>query len=250
MGEWSAGAAERTAVYEDAGLREIDEGSIRPGGAALTLRALALSGLPPGSRVLDVGCGMGAAVRRLTEHCGLRAFGVDPSEALLRDGRGRFGRLPVARGAGESLPFGDGVMDGEIAECSLSVAEDAERVLAECFRVLKPGGRLLASDVYARKPDGAREAATLPFECCLAGAVSEEAWLARVRGAGFEPEVWEDHSRALKEFAARLVFAYGSLEAFWSRFGRAAESPEIVREVQCAVAAARPGYFLMVARKP
>jgi ubiquinone/menaquinone biosynthesis C-methylase UbiE len=78
------------------------------------------------------------------------------------------------------LPFADASLDGILAECSLSVAADIDRVLRECFRVLKSEGLLLIQDVFARPPEGTAGLENLPVRCCLAGAVSREEWLARL----------------------------------------------------------------------
>jgi hypothetical protein len=107
---------------------------------------------------------------------------------------------------------------------------------------------LLIHDVFARHPEGTAGLGNLPGRCCLAGAVPQAEWLTRLTTHGFQVMLWEDHSAALKEFAARLIFTYGSLEAFWCRAADQARQTE-AREIQAAVARARPGYFLLLAQK-
>jgi ubiquinone/menaquinone biosynthesis C-methylase UbiE len=240
--------SQSVAVYEEIGLREVGEGLIRPGGFLLTQRAVILAGLTRGSRVLDVGCGTGAALRGLEGRCGFSVVGVDPSEVLLSETQKEGERLPVIRALGERLPFTGAVFDAVLAECSLSVTVNLDGVLRECARVLNAGGKLLVSDVYARNPDGAAEVRGLPIECCLTGAVSKEDWISQVEAGGFEVMLWEDHSQALKEFAARLILSYGSMDAFWDRFRKNAQK-DAIEETQCAVSKARPGYFLLIARR-
>jgi arsenite methyltransferase len=235
-------------IYEQIGIRELGEGLIRPGGLALTQRAVALSLLRPGSMVLDIGCGTGVTLKYLTDHCGLRGLGIDPSRVLLREGRSRHNDLTLMRAVGEHLPVADAVMDGVLAECSLSVMQDVESALKECSRVLKREGRLLVHDVYARNPAGVAAVRTLPMECCLTGAVSREAWATRLGSCGFEIVLWEDHSVALKEFAARLVFSYGSMQEFWCH-SRPGSLNVTAEEAHRAIVDARPGYFLLIARK-
>ena len=241
-------STESCRIYEEIGLRELQGGPIRPGGLALTQRAIALSGLPKGSRLLDIGCGAGATIRYLKDACGFDAFGMDPSSLLLAEGAAKHVRIALVRGKGECIPFRDSVLAGVLAECSLSVTEKVEEVLGECWRVLKPGGLLIVNDVYARNPGGVAAVRTLPMECCLVGAVSRDEWASRMEGSGFQVKLWEDHSLALKEFAAQLVFSYGSLEAFWCRSRTGARQDEI-RETQRVVARALPGYFLMIAQR-
>lgn len=234
-------------VYEDPGLRQAGNGLIRPGGLALTKRALSLSGLERGAGVLDIGCGTGAATEYLVRCFGLRAIGIDPSKLLLSEGRRRSAILPLLRASGEHIPIAGGVLDAVLAECSLSVTKNAAGVLRECSRVLKPSGLLIVTDVYARNPEGVPGVLGLPLECCLTGAVSKEEWVSRLETAGFELVVWEDHTKALKEFAAQLIFSYGSLETFWCRSQKSAPKEEI-KEAGRVVSKARPGYFMMIAR--
>ncbi len=239
----------RCRIYEQLGQGlEADE-PLRPGGLALTARALSLASWPAGARVLDLGCGAGAALRYSVGDCGLGALGLDPSALLLGRGRERDPELPLIRALSEDLPFATASLDGILAECSLSLAADVDRVLRECLRVMKTGALLLVHDVYARQPEGAAGLENLPVRCCLAGAVSRQEWLARLTHCGFQVILWEDHSGALKEFAARIIFSYGSIEAFWRRAGDRAH-PAAAREIQETLSLASPGYFLLLARKP
>ncbi len=235
-------------IYEQLGRGELAGGPLRPGGLMLTARAVALAGWSPGARVLDLGCGAGASLRYLISPGGLSAWGLDPSAVLLDQGRCAAPDLPMIHGFGEDLPFAAACLDGILAECSLSLTADLDRVLQECHRVLKPEAPLLIHDVYARNPDETAILGNLPIRCCLAGAVSQEEWLTRLVANGFEIKLWEDHSAALKEFAARLIFTYGSLEAFWCRCGDLARQAE-AKEIQNAVIKSNPGYFLLLAHK-
>ncbi|HYA43327.1 MAG TPA: class I SAM-dependent methyltransferase [Syntrophobacteraceae bacterium] len=240
--------SEKCRLYENPALREAGEGLIRPGGLELTQRAVALSGLRPGALVLDVGCGTGATLRYLTERCALRAIGIDLSIILAAEGHAKKPDLLFVLASAHRLPFTDSIMDAVLAECSLSLMESPENVLDECSKVLKPGGSLLVHDVYAHDPHEGAKLQETPFECCMSGAVSKEQWLRRLEGGGFAVAFWEDHSQALKEFAARLIFSQVSLEHFLRRL------PNTTRVEQCpqirhAVSLANPGYFLAVARK-
>ncbi len=134
----------RCRIYEQLGLGELADEPIRPGGLELTVRAVALAGWTLGARVLDLGCGTGTALRYLLGQVGFGACGIDPSSVLLAQGRRRDADLPMIRARGEDLPFAVGSLDGVLAECSLSLAADGDRVLRECARVMKDGA--LASD--------------------------------------------------------------------------------------------------------
>ncbi len=161
----------RCCIYEQLG-RELDlDEPIRPGGLTLTARALSLASWPAGARVLDLGCGSGAALRFLIDAGSLQAVGLDPSALLLSRGRERAPALPLIQALSDDLPCATASLDGILAECSLSLATDVDRVLKECFRAMKTGALLLIHDVYARQPEGAAALENLPVRCCLAGAV-------------------------------------------------------------------------------
>ncbi|TYO94600.1 DVU_1556 family methyltransferase [Desulfallas thermosapovorans] len=233
-------------MYEGKPIRDVTGDTIRPGGFTLTDRALALCSFAAGARVLDVGCGAGATVEYLINNHQLDAVGVDPSPALLEQGRRRCPGLPLMEGAGENLPFRDGEMDGVLAECTLSVMENPDRALAECCRVLKSGGWLVVTDVYARNPAGVSTLHELPLEGCLKGAMSIDELLQKIKARGFEVVLWEDHTRLLGELVAGLILAHGSMAAFW---GCVTGDSVACGDIQNAVRKARPGYVLVLAKK-
>ncbi len=199
---------------------------LRPGGLALTRELIDRAGFRAGETVADVGCGLGASTRLLCER-GVAAIGVDlvvPSDA---GARGEAPPLVVADAA--LLPFADDSLDGVLAECSLSLAADRERTLAEWFRKLRRGGRLALSDVYCRAGGGAGRIATRAALC------------ADVAAAGFRVAWFEDRSEALKGWAARFIFQFGSLDPLWG--GRCAVDGGPAGET-------RLGYGLLIAIKP
>ena len=227
-----------SSVYEQPALRNLAGDTIRPGGLALTDQAVALCALPPGARVLDVGCGAGATVAHLAARHRLAVFGLDVSLSLLQQGRQSDGALPVAQAAGEQLPIGDSALDCVLAECSLSAMDDGDRTLDEFCRVLKAGGHLIVTDIYAREAQGG----PLPGGTCVSGARSQADILEQIRAHGFDVIHWQDQSAALRELAVQLIFTYGSLRAFWQQAGATGE-------MGAAAARAKLGYFLLIARK-
>ncbi len=105
--------------------------------------------LPPGTRVLDLGCGNGYLCRRLAR-AGARVVGVDRSPELLERARARertepLGVVYVETDAADLRPLGDAEFDLAIANMSLLDIEDAATSLRELGRVIRPGGRLVAS---------------------------------------------------------------------------------------------------------
>lgn len=236
------------ALYESPGFRGITGPTIRPGGLTLTREAADRCDLKPGARVLDIGCGTGATVAYLIRERRCRAFGLDRSPVMVREAGAAQFHPPITKGDAHWLPVADARLDAVFMECSLSLTERPANVLLECRRVLKSGGWLILSDIYARNPLSAK---TTEFgvRTCLFGAVGEEAAKELVTAAGFAIHHWANHSFWLKQLAGQLVFAYGSQAAFWSQFC-SETSPETPPEAMIRNAREmRPGYYLLIARK-
>jgi SAM-dependent methyltransferase len=245
-------------LYENDAFKRVTGPAIRPGGVELTERALAGCGLAQGDTVLDLGCGRGATVVHLRQRRRLGVVGLDRSTALLAEARRHQALLPLVCADAAAIPLPDGCLAAVCCECVLSLTEDPCQVLDECWRVLAPGGHLLLSDLYLRGggvafPPAPRQSAA---RCCLDGATTEACVRARVAAAGFRIRRWEDHSHLLKVLAAQLVFAYGSLDAFWQSAGSTqADVVETMGRVNVNVPfekkrdKRRPGYFLLIGRK-
>lgn len=122
--------------------------SFHPGGREGTRELLAAARLAPGSRLLDVGAGLGASARLAADEFSLRVDAVDVSGSIVERGRARAAdaRVRWTTAALPRLPFGDGEFDAVMAECVLSTL-DRSAALAEIRRVLRPDGILLLSDV-------------------------------------------------------------------------------------------------------
>ncbi|MBP9944075.1 MAG: class I SAM-dependent methyltransferase [Desulfomicrobium sp.] len=226
-------------LYASAPVRATLGRALRPGGEKLTRRMLELAGPLRGRLALDAGCGCGVSLALLEEH-GARAVGLDLNAAFLRESRGR--QLRVARGDLAELPLPDGCADLIVCECAWNLT-DKERVLAEFFRVLRPGGVFALADIYAR---GYRSG-EWPVRCCFAQATDLQTVMDQVSGAGFEIDVVEEHTELLKKTAADFVFRHGSLHGFWQAV---TGDPDLATAACDASKATRPGLFLLMAHVP
>lgn len=231
----------RSGLYESSDLHKATGSTIRPGGLSLLEYALDLYPFQAGSRVLDVGCGMGATVDYLRDKHGLRAAGLDLSKKLLAQASPSF---PLLRARAENLPVAARCLDGLVCECVLSLVTDPQETLSEFFRVLAPGGVFILSDIYTREKRNI--SLGLTKDCCLFGAATRERIIEWLAQAGFSVCLWQDHSSLLAELAARLIFIYGSMAAFWKQFSQAGDGAQMDKDVK----ALRPGYYLIVASKP
>ena len=154
----------------------------------------ALAELKAGETVLDLGSGGGIDVLLSAKRVGPtgRAFGLDMTDqmlALAEDNKRKSGLANVhfLKGEIEHIPLPDNSFDVIISNCVINLSGDKDRVLSEAFRVLKPGGRFAVSDVVVRGevPAAIRRNMEL-WVGCVAGALSDRDYLAKLAAAGFE----------------------------------------------------------------
>jgi SAM-dependent methyltransferase len=235
--------------FEQDTLRKVTGETLRPGGFSLTDRAIEMCSLPPNAAFIDLGCGSGATVQRLIEHYGYRALGIDASELMLLTGKLTRPAAPMLCAFGNRLPFASEIFDAAMVECSISVMADPAAALAELNRVLAADGILILSDVYARNPEGVGILRGLKTPCYLYKAQTREEIMHALEAHHFSILLWEDHSETLKDLTAQLIWSDG-LEALYGRpVGKGREVEEGQPNPQQALADARLGYFLLVARK-
>jgi 2-polyprenyl-3-methyl-5-hydroxy-6-metoxy-1,4-benzoquinol methylase len=155
----------------------------------------ALAELKAGEVVLDLGSGGGIDVLLSAKRVGPsgKAYGLDMTDemlALARANQAKSGlqNVEFLKGEIERIPLPDNSVDVVISNCVINLSADKDRVLAEAFRVLKPGGRFAVSDVVVRGedvPEEIRRSMEL-WIGCIAGALSEEGYRAKLAGAGFQ----------------------------------------------------------------
>jgi arsenite methyltransferase len=154
----------------------------------------ALAKLSPCETVLDLGSGGGIDVLLSAKRVGPsgKAYGLDMTDemlALARENQRKAGiaNVEFLKGEIENVPLPDDSVDVVISNCVINLSTDKDRVLREAFRVLKPGGRFAVSDVVVRGevPPEIRRNVEL-WIGCVAGALQESEYRAKLAAAGFE----------------------------------------------------------------
>lgn len=154
--------------------------------------SVALAGLAPGERVLDLGSGAGFDCLAAAVEVGSRGrvVGVDMLPDMVRLARRHAADAGVAivsfvQAEIESLPFRDATFDVVVSNCVINLCADKERVLAEACRVLRPGGRLAVADIVAVAPLPAEALEDLALHAgCVAGAAPLQSIAPMLRAAG------------------------------------------------------------------
>lgn len=181
------------------GLYDEQEAAALPANAVLASlgcgNPTALADLRPGETVLDLGSGGGIDVLLSARRVGPsgKAYGLDMTDEMLtlaRQNQEKAGLTNVEflRGEIEQIPLPDSSVDVIISNCVINLAADKDRVLAEAFRVLKPGGRFAVSDIVVRGgdvPPVLRRSMEL-WVGCVAGALEDESYRRKLTRAGFE----------------------------------------------------------------
>ncbi|HSW31395.1 MAG TPA: arsenite methyltransferase [Longimicrobiales bacterium] len=154
----------------------------------------ALADLKAGEVVLDLGSGGGIDVLLSAKRVGPtgKAYGLDMTDEMLELARKNAAEVAAAnveflKGHIEEIPLPDASVDVIISNCVINLSADKRRVLAEAFRVLKPGGRLAVSDVVVRGPVPAEVRRSMELWVgCIAGALEVTEFEGLLREAGFE----------------------------------------------------------------
>jgi arsenite methyltransferase len=153
-----------------------------------------LAALNPGETVLDLGSGGGIDVLLSARRVGPagKAYGLDMTDemlALANENRCSAGveNVEFLKGEIENIPLPDNSVDVIISNCVINLSSHKDRVIAEAFRVLKPGGRFAVSDVVTRGemlPEIRKS--VLLWVGCISGALEENEYRSKLSTAGFE----------------------------------------------------------------
>ncbi len=167
-----------------------------PEGANLGLgcgNPVALASLRAGETVVDLGAGAGFDCFLAAREVGATGWviGVDMTSAMVDKARanarkGGYGNVEFRLGEIEHLPVADTTADIIISNCVINLSPDKGRVFREAFRVLKPGGRLMVSDIVLLKElPPALHDSIAAYTGCVAGALIKEDYLQQIAAAGF-----------------------------------------------------------------
>ncbi|MCX5828996.1 MAG: arsenite methyltransferase [Deltaproteobacteria bacterium] len=167
-----------------------------PDGANLGLgcgNPVALASLRAGETVVDLGAGAGFDCFLAAKEVGTagRVIGVDMTSEMLDKARanarkGGYQNVEFRLGEIENLPVADNTADIIISNCVINLSPDKGRVFQEAFRVLKPGGRLMVSDIVLLKElPAALHESVAAYTGCVAGALRKDDYLQKIAAAGF-----------------------------------------------------------------
>ncbi len=173
----------------------------------------ALAQIASGETVLDLGSGGGIDVLLSARRVGPtgKVYGLDMTDEMLELARANQAKAGVTnveflKGDIEHIPLPDNSIDLIISNCVINLSPDKDLVLAEAFRVLKPGGRLAVSDIVVRGeiPHAIRHSIEL-WAGCVAGALEEQEYVTKLEQAGFE-QVSIEPTRVYTAADARELF--------------------------------------------
>jgi len=197
----------RSIGYEEGDLTSVPEGANLGLGCG---NPVALASLKEGETVLDLGAGAGfdcfLAANRVGEKG--RVIGVDMTPEMIdkaRENANKSGYKNVEFRLGEieNLPVADNSVDVLISNCVINLSPDKPRVFKEAFRVLKPGGRLMVSDITLLKelPAFIRDSIAA-YVGCISGALIKDEYIRAIKDAGFREVEIVDEAVFPVEFMA------------------------------------------------
>ena len=176
--------------YQNEELKSVPEGANLGLGCG---NPVALASLKEGETVLDLGSGAGFDCFLAANKVGKKGkvIGVDMTPEMLEKARentqkGGYENVEFRLGEIENIPVADNSVDVVISNCVINLSPDKTRVFQEAFRVLKPGGRLMVSDITLLKelPDFIRNSIAA-YVGCISGALMKDEYLEVIREVGF-----------------------------------------------------------------
>jgi len=177
--------------YSDEELKTVPEGSNLGLGCG---NPVALASLREGEIVLDLGSGAGFDCFLAASKVGEKGkvIGVDMTPEMIKKARenarkGGYKNVEFRLGEIENLPVSDNSVDVVISNCVINLSPDKDKTFKEAFRVLKPGGRMMISDIVLLKelPKSIKENIDA-YIGCISGAILKDEYLEKIKMVGFE----------------------------------------------------------------
>jgi len=195
-GSCCGGAGQAKDISREVGYSDNDMASV-PEGANLGFgcgNPVAIASLKEGEVVLDLGSGAGFDAFLASAKVGRngRVIGVDMTPDMVEKARsnarkGDYANVEFRLGEIENMPVDDNSIDVIISNCVINLSPEKGKVFKEAFRVLRPGGRLMVSDlVLVKDLPGPLKSSVTAYIGCVAGAVDKEEYISYIRKAGFE----------------------------------------------------------------
>lgn len=154
---------------------------------------VALASLQKGETVVDLGSGGGIDVFLAAKRVGDRGrvIGIDMTEEMVKKAeknakKSGFKNVEFKLGDIENMPLDDNIANCVISNCVINLASNKQKVFNEAFRVLKPSGRLMVSDMVLLRdlPEGLSKSAEM-YAGCVAGALKKDDYLSKIKNSGF-----------------------------------------------------------------
>jgi arsenite methyltransferase len=234
-------------LYECSLMQDALGKTLRPGGFEITKKAVDFCKFKAGDIILDLGCGKGATIKYLRDNYNIRAKGLDIAETLVKEAKRVNKDAEIIISSGDKIPFEKESFNGVFAECTLSLMNDLGKTIEEVWRVTKPGGRLVISDIYANKPEYLDELKRYSVNTCLKAPHDLNKLKELLKDKGFDILFEEKEDEYFKQLIIKIIFQYGSMENFWNA-SRACRSLD-GQKFQNILKKAKLGYFLMIAGK-
>lgn len=176
--------------YSDKELTSVPKGAVSLGCG----NPIAMASLREGETVLDLGSGAGFDCFLAAQKVGKggKVIGVDMTPEMIEKARenakrGKYRNVEFRLAEIEGLPVADNSVDAVISNCVINLSPDKKRVFKEAFRVLKPRGRLMVSDIVLLKelPDSIKKSVEA-YIGCISGAIRKDEYIDAIRAAGFK----------------------------------------------------------------
>ena len=195
----------RKVGYTDKELKQVPEGANLGLGCG---NPLVFASLKQGDVVIDLGSGAGVDCFIAANSVGAegRVIGIDMTNAMIGKARenalkGNYSNVEFRLGEIEKLPVADKTADIVISNCVINLSTDKPRVFQEAYRVLKPGGRLMISDlVLLKELPASIKGHVDAYIGCIAGAILKKEYTAHIKAAGFEDVMILEESSYPVEF--------------------------------------------------